>query len=86
VKDMKRLGYRRGKPKDHAAKRHPMIDVPYDELPEENKDKDRNHVRSMVEILAAVGFRIERLADGRGATGDASPSESAPREPSARRT
>jgi hypothetical protein len=87
VKDMKRLGYRRGSPKDHVAKRHPMIDVPYDELPKENKDKDRNHVRAMVEILAHVGFRIERLADGRGgATGNARPSESAPREPSARRT
>ena len=56
---MKRLGYRHGPVR--TARTHPMIDVPYDELPEENKDKDRAHVRAIPGILAQAGFRISRL-------------------------
>jgi TrkA family protein/RyR domain-containing protein len=70
--DMKQLGYRRGPVKDHSRKVHPMIDVPYEQLPEENKEKDRQHVRTMVVVLARVGFRIQR-ADGTGAPGEVTP-------------
>ncbi len=57
--DMKRMGYRQG-PRDD--RHHPLIDVPFDELPEDNKEKDREHVRTMPEVLARAGFRIYRLS------------------------
>jgi hypothetical protein len=58
--DMKRMGYRSG-PRDD--RHHPLIDVPFDQLPEENKEKDRDHVRTIPEVLARAGFRIHRLRD-----------------------
>lgn len=72
--DMRRLGYTRGDVKDHDRKLHPMIGVPYDELPESNKAKDREHVGSMVEILARVGFRIQRVGDAEDPPARAGPS------------
>jgi hypothetical protein len=56
--DMKRMGYQRG-PRD--GRHHPLIDVPFDDLPEENKEKDRAHVRSIPQVLARAGFRVRRL-------------------------
>lgn len=61
--DMKRMGYQRG-PRD--ARHHPLIDVPFDQLPEENKEKDRAHVRTIPHVLARAGFRIKRLDDSLG--------------------
>jgi hypothetical protein len=58
---MKRIGYRAGKVKDNRRKRHPLIDVPYDALPGDNKEKDRAHVRAIPEILARAGFRIRQV-------------------------
>jgi voltage-gated potassium channel Kch len=60
---MKRIGYRAGAVKDNRRKRHPLIDVPYQALPEDNKEKDRAHVRAIPEILAKAGFRIRRVGD-----------------------
>jgi hypothetical protein len=59
--DMKRMGYQPG-PRD--SRHHPLIDVPFEQLPDENKDKDRAHVRTIPEVLARAGFRVERLEDG----------------------
>ena len=56
---MKRIGYRHGVTR--TSRTHPMIDVPFDQLPEANKDKDRAHVRAIPSILAKAGFRIARL-------------------------
>jgi hypothetical protein len=62
--DMKRMGYARG-PRD--SRHHPMIDVPFDELPEDNKQKDRDHVGTIPEVLARAGFRVRRADAAAGA-------------------
>jgi hypothetical protein len=57
------LGYRKGAgTKDPHGKVHPLIGVAFDELPEENREKDRAKVRSIPEILARAGFKIVRNA------------------------
>jgi voltage-gated potassium channel Kch len=57
------LGYRRGAgAKDPHGKVHPLIGVLFDELPEENREKDRAKVRSIPEVLARAGFKIVRDA------------------------
>jgi hypothetical protein len=55
--DMKRIGYTRG-PRD--ASHRPWIDVPFEQLPTEDQDKDRAHVRSIPPVLARAGFRVQR--------------------------
>jgi hypothetical protein len=69
--DMKtHLAWRRADgPKDEARKRHPLIDVPFDELPED-KEKDRDKVRWIPEILARAGFKIARTSQPTGPSGD----------------
>ncbi|HUC36634.1 MAG TPA: NAD-binding protein [Acidimicrobiales bacterium] len=57
--DMKRMGYRYGSQRDNQH--HPMIDVPFDELPEDNKEKDREHVKTIPVVLSRAGFTIRRL-------------------------
>jgi hypothetical protein len=56
--DMKRMGYQPG-PRD--SRHHPFIDLPFEQLPEDNKEKDRAHVRSIPQVLARAGFRVRRL-------------------------
>jgi hypothetical protein len=66
---MKRLGYRQGSTRTNRT--HPLIDVPFDELPDENKEKDRAHVRAIPAILAEAGFRITRLGSAHDGHADA---------------
>ena len=47
-------------PKDPDHKRHPLL-VPWDQLSEENKDRDRDPVREVPRMLARLGFRVIRL-------------------------
>ena len=56
--DLKHIGFTRGPRDDHH---HPLIDVPFDQLPPENQDKDRAHVRSIPLVLARSGFAVHRL-------------------------
>jgi len=52
-----------GPKKDDKAKpypTHPAL-LPWDQLGEEDKDKDRNTVRAIPEFLAAAGFEIHRV-------------------------
>ena len=56
--DMKRMGYQPGA---RDSRHHPFIDLPYEQLPEDNKEKDRAHVRSIPQVLARAGFRVRRL-------------------------
>jgi hypothetical protein len=70
--DMKRLGYQAG-PRDSGH--HPFIDLPFEQLPEDNKEKDRAHVQTIPEVLARAGFRVRRLdetpqAEARSALGE----------------
>lgn len=46
-------------PKDIKKKKSPFL-VPWEELPEEEKEKDRNPVRKMPDFLAKAGFQIYR--------------------------
>jgi len=48
-----------GETRDDAAKRHPSM-VPYDRLPEREKEKDRNAIRHYPEFAAHAGYRIVR--------------------------
>jgi hypothetical protein len=50
-------GWRYGSPRHDARKIHWLL-VPYVELPENEKDKDRNQIRSYPGIVAAAGLRI----------------------------
>jgi len=47
-------------PKDIKKKKSPYL-VPWDELPENIRDLDRNTVRALPGFLAKAGFQIERL-------------------------
>jgi hypothetical protein len=49
--------------KDPNRGLHPLIDVPFDDLPEENKEKDRAKVRSVPEILATAGYEVVRMTE-----------------------
>ena len=56
--DLRRDGwtYARG-PKDPVAKTHPLL-VPWDELSDEERDKDRDAIRAIPRMLARVGFEL----------------------------
>jgi hypothetical protein len=52
-------GWRYGPQRDDARKLSPSL-VPYDQLPESEKDKDREPMRRIPQLLAVVGFEIFR--------------------------
>ncbi len=59
--ELERAGWRHGPPpKDPVKKTHPCL-VPYDQLPDGEKEKDRNTVREIPRFLAQVGFRVYRV-------------------------
>ena len=45
--------------RDDKARTHPSL-VPWDELPESEKEKDRDVVRAIPDLLAAAGLTIVR--------------------------
>jgi hypothetical protein len=53
-------GWRYDPERDDARRRHPDL-VPYEQLPESAKDKDRDAVRTLPDVLAEVGLEIVRL-------------------------
>jgi len=53
-------GWKYGKSRNSKRKLHPCI-VPWDELPENEKSKDRILVRSIPAILAGAGYTIVKL-------------------------
>lgn len=57
--DMKRQGFSFGILKDMVRKTHPAI-VPYAELPEPEKEKDRDAVRLIPRYLSIIDFQIYR--------------------------
>jgi TrkA-N domain/RyR domain len=58
-RDLERQGWRHGDTKDPARKLHPQL-VPWQELSEAERDKDRDPVRALPEMLALVGFELKR--------------------------
>jgi RyR domain len=52
-------GWRWGATRDDAAKRHPCL-VPYAELPDSEKQYDRDTAMETLRAIVTLGYRIER--------------------------
>ena len=52
-------GWRYGEQRDDAQKSHPSL-VPYDALSEPEKEKDRDTIRQIPEILSGIDFQVYR--------------------------
>ena len=52
-------GWTYGEKRDDIHKKHPCL-VPYDELPEEEKEYDRNTAMNTIKMVKKLGFRIEQ--------------------------
>lgn len=52
-------GWTYGEKRDDVHKKHPCL-VPYDELPEEEKEYDRNTAMNTIKMVKKLGFRIEK--------------------------
>ncbi len=52
-----RNGWRLGKPRDDAKRIHPLL-IPYSKLPDKEKEKDRNTIRHIPEMIKLAGCRI----------------------------
>jgi hypothetical protein len=50
-------GWRWGPARDDEKKEHPCL-VPYDELPEEEKEYDRRTALETIRLILALGYRI----------------------------
>lgn len=55
----KSQGWIYGPVRDDAKKHHPCL-VPYEELPETEKDYDRNTAISTLKLIRKLGFKISR--------------------------
>lgn len=54
-----RDGWTYGPTRDDAARTHPDL-IPYDELPEEEKEYDRSTAMGALKAVVALGYRIEK--------------------------
>ena len=52
-------GWTYGEKRDDIHKKHPCL-VPYDELPEEEKEYDRITAMNTIKMVKKLGFRIEK--------------------------
>ncbi len=59
VNERLRAGWRYGSPKDDQNKISPTL-IPWEELSEEEKNKDRTTVEGIPEFLAKIGFQVFR--------------------------
>ena len=50
-------GWRWGPHRDDARKQHPSL-VPYEQLPESEKNYDRNTAMETIKAISALGYRI----------------------------
>lgn len=60
-RDLEADGWKFGRVKDPVGKRHPKL-LAWEELTEEDRDKDREPVALLPNMLARAGFQIERAA------------------------
>jgi tetratricopeptide (TPR) repeat protein len=56
-------GWTYGPERDDARKHHPGL-VPYHQLPESEKQYDRNTALETLKVISALGFRVERPSGG----------------------
>jgi ryanodine receptor 2 len=54
-------GWRHGPTRDDAKKQHPCL-VPYDQLPESEKEYDRKAAMETLKAIIALGYHIEQPA------------------------
>ena len=54
-----RDGWRHGPMRDDAKKEHPCL-VPYEQLPESEKEYDRRTTMETVKAIVALGYRVVR--------------------------
>lgn len=54
-----RQGWTYGKERNDALKQHPCL-VPYNELPDSEKEYDRNTSVSTIKLILSLGFTIEK--------------------------
>ena len=54
-----REGWTYGESRDDAAKQHPDL-VPYQDLPESEKQYDRDTALATLKAICALGYRIEK--------------------------
>lgn len=52
-------GWRHGPHRDDAKKEHPSL-VPYEQLPESEKEYDRTTAMETLKTILALGYRIEK--------------------------
>lgn len=52
-------GWQYGPRRDDASRRHPCL-VPYEDLPESEKQYDRNAALQTLKAVLALGYRIEK--------------------------
>jgi hypothetical protein len=52
-------GWRWGPQRDDERKHHPML-VPYEQLPESEKEYDRKIAMETIKTILALGYRIEK--------------------------
>jgi ryanodine receptor 2 len=57
-------GWRWGPQRNDAAKEHPSL-VPYEALPESEKQADRDTVIGTLKAIRALGYRVEKIDAGR---------------------
>ena len=57
-------GWRWGPARDDTRMEHPSL-VPYDALPESEKQTDRDTAVGTVKAILALGYRVERASRGR---------------------
>jgi ryanodine receptor 2 len=56
-------GWRWGPERNDAAKEHPSL-VPYEALPESEKQADRDTVIGTLNAIRALGYRVEKIDPG----------------------
>lgn len=61
-------GWRYGPRRDEAKKEHPSL-IPYEDLPEPEKEYDRNVAMETLKAILALGYRIEGPVAGSLDTG-----------------
>ena len=54
-----RDGWTYGEERNDAAKTHPCL-IPYEDLPESEKEYDRNTALETLKLITKLGFRIEK--------------------------
>jgi hypothetical protein len=66
--DLREAGFTYGPRHDEQAKTHPGL-VPFDQLSDDDQEKDRAAVRNLPEMMVSAGFEITRVESPIAANG-----------------